>query len=107
MEQDQTVDIECTGEAPLPPTKLLTSEEVDAELGNENMTESMENLPLPQQLVDFDLELLTSDSESTVKIANYGQAYNLRVNIHEPLDRGFRIHSCYARSAKNKVEVSF
>jgi hypothetical protein len=86
---------------------LPTSEEIDAELGSDNMTESLENLPVPQLLVNFDLELVAAGSDSGTTIANYGQVYNLKVTVHEPLDRRFRVHSCYARSANSKVEVSF
>lgn len=105
LEQDQNVDIECEGEGPKAVTALPTSEEIDAELGSENMTESLENSPVSQLLVNFDLELVTAGSESSAKIANYGQAYSLKITVHEPLDRRFRVHSCFARSTNSKVEV--
>lgn len=107
LEQDQVVDIECQSSGSPTTTPIVSnlprSEEVDADLGIENITDSAENLLEIQPTVNFDLELMAANS--TTKIANYGHSYNLKVSIDGEIDRRFRVHSCFAKSNKHIIEV--
>ena len=101
MSQDQNVDIECHADASIPSTARIST----LPNSEENATDSMENLlDLQQPLIDFNVHLTSGNS--TTKLAEYAKPYNLSVFIDGPIDRRFRIHSCYAKTDGHNVEVT-
>lgn len=105
-DQDQVVDIECHSKAPLIVSNLPKSEEVEPSIGSDNMTESMESLLEAQPEIKVDLEMMADNSTST-KVTKFGTPYNLKVSINHEFERRFRVHSCFATSDDQNVEVIF
>jgi hypothetical protein len=95
LDQDQFYDIEC----PAPNSTTTTQSTTITATRNENETEALE------EAVDFDVEVVSAEDQHEVKIAQYGHSYNLKVNVNNPTDHRFRVHSCFARAQNTSVEV--